>query len=141
MKRRPETGDDEEGIVDADTEPDECGQARSEVGKFDPVGQQVEQREGDAEREQRGDQRETHRNNGSERDQQDDDGNRQADALGPTARSLDFAELNRSTARLDLQSVGVRVCDQSLQLVQDVVGKFGAALIELHRREADRALL
>ena len=99
-----EAGEDEERVVDPDAEPDHRRQHRREVGGVEDVGAERDQAEADAEREQRGDDRQAHRDHRAEGEQQDDDRRQQADREGGVAAFF-FGFLDRLAAELDLEAV------------------------------------
>ena len=74
-----EAGEDEERVVDADAEADHRRQLRRELGRVEDVGAERDQAEPDAEREQRGEDRQAHRHHRAEGQQQDHDRRQQAD--------------------------------------------------------------
>ena len=103
-----EAGEDEQRVVDADAEPDHRRQLRRELGGVEDVGAERDQAEADAEREQRGDDRQPHRHHRAEGDQQDHDRRQQADREGGVAAFFFGADfLDRLAAELDLQAVAV----------------------------------
>ena len=65
-------GDDEQGVVDADAEADHGRGRRRPVGDVDHPPEDLAERHRDPEPEQCGDQRQPHRHDGAEGDQQDD---------------------------------------------------------------------
>ena len=95
-------GHDEQGVVDPHTDPDHRGDLRREIRHADPVGEHKHERDADADAEQRGEDRQAHRQERPERDQQDDHGGDEADGLGP-ARGLELGVLNHVPAELDRQ--------------------------------------
>ena len=101
-----EAGDDEERVVDPDPEPDHDRQERRERGGVEDVGAERHQAEADAEREQRGDDRQPHRDHRAEGEQQDDDRRQQADPLrGAFVFFLGF--FDRLTAELHFEAFAV----------------------------------
>ena len=74
-----EAGEDEERVVDADAEADHRRQLRRELGGVEDVGAERDQAEADAEGEERGEERQAHRHDRAEGEQQDDDRGQQAD--------------------------------------------------------------
>ena len=103
-----EAGEDEERVVDADAEADHRRQLRRELGGVEDVGAEGDQAEADAEREQRGDDRQAHRDQRAEGDQQDDDRGEQADHEGGVAFFFGARFLDRLAAELDLEAVAAR---------------------------------
>ena len=84
----PVAGDDEQGVVDADAEADHGDHRRGEVGHRDDVAGQRHERRGDAEAEQRGADRQAHRQHRTEGQDEDDDG-------GDDAEDLALGQLER----------------------------------------------
>ena len=100
-----EAGEDEERVVDADAEPDHRRQLGREVGGVEDVGAERDQAEADAEREQRRDDRQPHRDHRAEGEQQDHDRGQQPDREGGVAFFFWSDFLDRLAAELDLQAV------------------------------------
>ena len=110
------SGDDEQGVVDADAEADHDAEERREVGDGEDVGQQRDDRHADADAEQSVADGQAHRQHRSEGDDQDDDGERETEHLG--RRRLERRE--DLAAELDLHAVDLRGEDDDL--VADLVG-------------------
>ena len=98
-----EPGDDEQRVVDADTEADHRRGGRRPVRDVDHPAQELAERDRGAEAEHGGDQRQPHRHGGPEREQQDDGGGDQPDAFGAERGGL--GERGDRAADLDLQGV------------------------------------
>ena len=80
-----------------------CG---AKFGRVEDVGAERDQAEADAEREQRGDDRQPHRDDRAEGEQQDDDRGEQADRERGVAVFFFGADfLDRRAAELDLEAV------------------------------------
>ena len=103
-----EAGEDEERVVDADAEPDHQRQLRRELGRVEDVGAERDQAEADAEREQRGEDRQAHRDDRAEGEQQDHDRREQADHERGVAFFFGADFLDRLAAELDLEAVAAR---------------------------------
>ena len=74
-------GDDEQRVVDADTEADHRSDHRRGDGRVDEVGHDADAAEADHQPEQRGDDRDRHRDQRPERDQQHDHRHGETDVL------------------------------------------------------------
>ncbi len=142
-----EAGEDEERVVDADAEADHRRQLRRELGGVEDVGAERDQAEADAEREQRGDERQAHRHDRAEGEQQDDDRSQQADHERGVAFFFGARFLDRLAAELDLEAVAVGrlgLVDQLLGVLffdfvgEDVVldGRVGDLAVVADRRRA-----
>ena len=94
-------GDDEQRVVDADTEADHGDHRRREVRHRDHVADQRHEGEGDADAEQGDADRQPHRQDRSEGDDEDDDGG--DDAVDLALRQLELAE--QVAAVLDLDAL------------------------------------
>ena len=138
-----EPGDDQQGVVDADAEADHRRGVGGPLRNVDEALEHLAERHRDAEAEQRGDERESHRDHGSEGDEQDDGGRDQADALGSRG---DRQGLGRDRAAgLDLQA-GVTGSedgfDQGLGLGGgELVGRLVQGDIGVRRRAVRRDLV
>jgi hypothetical protein len=134
-----EAGDDKEGVIDADAEPDHERELLREVGRVDHVRQRGDQPAGGAEPEERGHDWQSHREEGAEADEQDDDRGGEADR-GRSAERRPLRLLDRRTAELDLHPRRARRLG-SRDHRFDVRGRERvAALVEAHGREADRSV-
>ena len=97
--RRAEAGQHKQRVVDPDADPDQAGDRRGPVGDVDHSRQQRDQAGGgDAEADQGDRQRQPHRDDRAEGDQQHDRGAEEADAL--RARLL-LGGVDRVAAELD----------------------------------------
>ena len=81
VKVLPVSGDDEERVVDAHTQPDHETEELREVRDRDEVRGQEQQDRTDADPGEGDRNRQSHREHGPERDDQDDDGEGQAEHL------------------------------------------------------------
>ena len=81
LQALPVARDDEQRVVDADAEADHRRELRRELGHRQHVGEQADAREGDADAEQRVQDRQAHRQQRAEDDEQDHDGRAEADRL------------------------------------------------------------
>ena len=78
----PVAGDDEQGVVDADAEPDHGPQEGGEVGDVDDVAEDDDQAEPGADAAEGDGDRQAHREHRAEGEDQHDDGEGEADELG-----------------------------------------------------------
>ena len=86
-------GDEEEGVVDADTEADHAAQLGHPAGDLDQVGDERHRADAEGEAEQRERDREARGDDGSERDEQDQGGDDQPDQFaGPGLGLLEREE-------------------------------------------------
>nr|WP_262402029.1 hypothetical protein [Actinomadura sp. CNU-125] len=98
-------GDDEQGVVDADAEPDQRAERGGEVGERERVAEQAHRQDRGAEPGDGGDEREDHREQRPERQEQHDGGRDDADEFGGAgARFADPGE--GRAAELDADAVG-----------------------------------
>ena len=135
-----EAGDDEERVVDPDAEADHRRQDRGEVRGVEDVGAEGDEAEPDAEREQRGEDRQAHRDHRAEGDQQHYDRGEQADHEGAVSFFLAFRFLDRAAAELDLEAAA-RCCLPRLdQPFRFVVFEFVREDVELDGRVRDLAV-
>jgi hypothetical protein len=117
-------GDDQQRVVDADTEADHDPQERGEVGDRQHLAQQGDDRGSEADAEQCDTDGQAHGEDRAEGDDQDDDGERQPDGLG--LRLLELPE--DEPAHLDAETVDLggvaedRVADLAGPGELDVVG-------------------
>ena len=132
-------GDDEERVIDADAEPDHQRQLRREVGHAQHPAAQTDQTDPGAEPEQGRRDRQAHRQQRAEADQQHDDRRPDPDQERVADRRL-LGLLDRLPAQLDAQARGAggrRHVDHPLRRGR---GEDVRALVEGDRREADRAV-
>ena len=99
--------EDEQRVVDADAEADHRGELGGEVGRVDHVREQGDRAEAGAQAEQRGDDRQAHRDQRAEGQQQHDDRRQQPDRRGDAEAGL-LGRLDRLAAELDLQARAAR---------------------------------
>ncbi len=136
-----EAGEDEEGVVDADAETDHEGELRREVGGVEDVGAEGDQADPDAEGEESGDDRQSHRHDRAEGEQEDDDRGEHADPLREAFFFFASDFLDRRAAELDLQPVA----GGGLRGVHDPFGflvvEVGPGNVELDGRVGDLAVV
>ena len=87
VERGPVPGDDEERVVDADTDADHRRDLRHEARRGEDVGHDPDAGERHRDPDERGQDRQAHRDERSERDEQDDDRGDDADDLTRRASS------------------------------------------------------
>ena len=139
LHRRPEPGQDEQRVIDADPDPDQPGHRRGPVGDVDDVGEQDDQApgrdaeadEGDRERQAGGDHR-------AEGDQQHDRGPEEPDPLR-AARLLRLVD--RIPAELDLQPVAAVLLGCGDQLLAVLLVDVPAVGRQRENGRSDRAVL
>ena len=107
VKRLSIPGGDEQGVVDADTDPDHRGHLWRERWNVEDSCEQCDQREADTDAEQRGHDRQTHREQRTECEQQDQDRGDDPDSF---ASGLGLVGEHRA-AELDLEVGRVRGLD------------------------------
>ena len=93
--------DDEQRVVDPDAEADHCDGRGGEVGHVDEAAQTQHDRDTRADAEQRGADRQAHRDHGAEGDQQDDHRREETDGFGDAA---DRVRGEHVAAVVDLQT-------------------------------------
>ena len=128
---------DEQGVVDADPEPDHGAQSGSDRGDVDQCAQQPDDRQSDGEPEQRHTERQDRRVDAAEGDEQNDQSSDDADHLG-RARVALLQHRGKLPAVLDLHPGRLSRqcgCEQS---VDGVTPEVGGGPVELHRRERGR---
>ena len=138
-QRGAEAGQHEQRVVDPDADPDQAGDRGRPVGHVDDVGEQQDQAAGgDAEAEQRDQERQAGRDHRAERDQQHDRGAEEAEPLrgGRLLRAVD-----RVAAELDLEPVAAVGLRRGDQLLAVLLGDVPAVDRQRQRGRADRALL
>ena len=127
----PVPSDDEQRVVDAHADPDHRRELRGEVGCRDGMADELDERDTDADAEERDEDRQAHREQRAERDEQDHDGGEDADEFGGTDPGilLEHAPAQRDLRALDLLRgcVGQRA-DRVERRGRDIAG----ALVELH---------
>ena len=129
------SGDDEQGVVDADAEPDHCRDLRRELGHAVRVGEDAEDAGADAETEQRRADRQAHRQHRAEGQQQDDHGGEDAEDLALGEREAG----EHLAAVLDLQSWWTHdLVAERLDLVGQLDRRALAALGDAELGERDR---
>ncbi len=134
-----EAGQDEQGVVDADADPDQAGDRGRPVGDVDHVGEQHDQAAGgDAEAEEGDQERQAGRDDRAEGDQQHDRGAEEAEALG-AGRLL--RGVDRIAAELDLEAVAAVLLSGGDQLLAALLGDVPARDRQRQRRRADLAVL
>ena len=120
-------GDDEQRVVDADTDADHRHRGGGEVGHVDEVADDEDQRDAGADAEQRGADRQPHREHRPERDQQDDHGGEQPDRLAGAADRVGgehvAAVLDRQPLDVDLVSVGLDLLAGVEEVLRRPVGE------------------
>ncbi len=119
----PVAGDDEERVIDADTDADHLGELRRELGHRHEVADQGDRGEPDTEPEERVHDRQAHREDRAEHDHQDDD--RGEEAERERAGRLALLEVTGELG-LDVRRVGGG--DDVLDLVADGIGKMVSRL-------------
>ena len=135
-----EARDDEEGVVDADAEPDHQRELGGEVDHVDEVAAEPDHAEAGAEAEERRHDRQAHREQRAEAEQQDDHGGQEADS-GREADARLLGLLDRLAAELDLQGGRARGLGRRDHAVDRRLRQLVRALVELDGGEADRARL
>ena len=100
-------GDDEQRVVDADAEADHHAEDQREVGNVDERRQDADAGGADEHAHQRSDDRQAHRDDGAERDEQHDDCDGDADQLAARRVLRDLREL-AGEVRLDAVGAGDR---------------------------------
>jgi hypothetical protein len=98
----PVTGDDEERVVDADTESDEEGQLRRKVRRVQHVREQRDQTHAGTKTEEGHQDRQAHREERTETDEQDDARRRDSDR-GGRAQCRALRLLYRAAAKFHLE--------------------------------------
>ncbi len=136
----PVPGDDEQGVVDADTETDQRGQQGGDLGDGGGVAEQLDGEHPGADTEDRHHERQQHREEGSERREQHDGGRQDADQFGRAGRGL-LGARDGLAAQVHLEPVALgglcRVDDVLDQLQRQRVRLFG----ERHLRVGDAPVL
>ena len=127
-------GDDEQRVVDADAEADHRGQLRREVGHRLHTAEQHRQCDAGAESEQRGSDRQAHRHDRTERDDQDDD--RREDAQRLTGGQLELGE--HLPTELDAQPLDVDAVLEILDVVAERDHVLVVPVADVHLGECDR---
>jgi len=121
-------GDDEQRVVDADTETDHHAEDQGELRHVHEGREHTDRRGADEDADECGDDRQAHRDDGAERDQEHDDGDSDSDEL--TARVL-LCELRHLPGELDadpapagmvghLRRIGVLGVAELVDCVRDV---------------------
>ena len=113
------------------------GRDRSDVGDR---RDHVHDRDADPEAEERGEDRQPHRHDRAEREQQDHDRGEQPDEVGVALRRLVGVVDHRAAVR-QLDAGLRRRRGRLLDLVEDVLGKVLRLGVELHRHHGDLAVL
>jgi hypothetical protein len=138
-ERGAEARQHEQRVVDPDTDPDQARDGRRPVGDVDDVGEQHDQAAGgDAEAEERDQEREAGGHHRAEGDQQHDRGAEEAETFG--ARRL-LRGVDRIAAELDLQTVAAVLLGGGDQLLAVLLGDVPARDGQRQRRRSDRAVL
>ena len=101
------SGDDEERVVDADADADHGGDLGRERGHVEQVGEQLDDRQSDADAGERGDDRQAHGQERTEGDEEDHDRGQDADCLAGGHGLFD----EHRPAELDLHGVVARGLD------------------------------
>ena len=101
--------DDEQGVVDTDTETDHGGQGRGERRDVQEVSDEGDEQQATTESDDRGDDGQARRHNRTEGNEQDDDGNEESDGLA--ARGLLAGKLQQLTLNADGQGVALGTLD------------------------------
>ena len=131
--------DDEQRVVDADAEADHQRQLGGEARHVDHVAGEVDHPDPGAEAEQRGRDREPHRAERSEADQQDHDRGRDPDDRRESERCL-LGLLDRLAAELDVERGRTRRLGGRDHVVDGRLRERVRALVEVHRGEGDRSV-
>ena len=137
---RAVAGDDEERVVDPDAEPDHRREGRGDRGDLDQVPEQADEREAAGEAEDRRRDREAHRDDGPEGEEQDDHRGQDSDRLARAGARL-RDRLAEVAADADLEprvGRGRGRIDDHVRLVQ---GQRRGAVGERHRDVADRLVV
>ncbi len=130
--------DDQQRVVDAHAEADHRGDRTRPFGHVDDVGEQASGGEADTDAEQRRGEREAHRDQRPERDQQDDRSDEQSWPLGADAGGLGVVD--RLAGELDLHTIGTCRGSQVDHLGCDIDRELCAGAVELHSGVAGRAV-
>ncbi len=128
------TTEDEQGVVDTDTETDHGPEARSHRRDLDPGGEKTDHGQADGQARQRRHEREGHGDQRPERDVEDDQRGHDADRLRRPGRSL-LQERGQFTTELHLSArlFGRRCVGD--ELVEDVPSELRSRGVELNGRE------
>jgi hypothetical protein len=134
-----EAGEDEERVVDADPEPDHRRQLGGEVGGVEDVRPERDEAEADPQREERGEDRQPHRDRGAEGEEQDDHRGAQPDQERGVAFGLAHL-LDRLAAEVDLRVGPGHGFGWRHRCFDRLLVQFVALLVELDRRVGDLAV-
>ncbi len=135
-----ESGDDEQGVVDPDPQADHHRQLGGEVRHVQNLGSQGDQPDPGPQSEQGGDDRQPHRHERAEGDQEHDDGGQHPDRGGEPKRRL-LGRLDCLSSQLDLKVAGPRSLAERDHLIDGGRGELVGALIEVDGGESDAAVL
>ena len=131
-QRRAVAGEDQQRVVDADAEPEHARDRSRPVGHVHDRGEQPDQRRGDPEAEQRGDDRQPGGDERPERQDQHERGDQQADRLGGQLALLGGGD--HLAAHLDAQPVSAARA-VSAERDQALAGRVGDAVGLLGQRQ------
>jgi hypothetical protein len=135
----PVARDDEEGIVDPDAQPDHRGQDRRELRHARERRHDHDQSRPRGETDHRRADRQSHRDDGPERDQQDDHRGQQADQLGCTRLGL---RPPRGVLATDLhvEVGGASILEDSLECLERLGAQVDRWFVVGHLCVSDRAV-
>jgi hypothetical protein len=139
VEARSEAGQDEQGVVDPDTQADHDRQRRPEDGYVDEHAEKWNRRQSDTQTDQGGGQGEAHGDHRAEGQQQHDDRSGQADRF-PSTSLRGRRELHRLAAHLDLERVAVRTFGRRQHLLHGAGGDVQRRAGEADAGEGDRAV-
>ena len=129
----PVAGDDEQGVVDADTEPDHGAEEGGEVGDLEDVAEDDDQTQSGADAAEGDGDRQAHRQHGAEGEDQHDDGEGEADELG--LRRFEHGEGGATGVHLETldggRAVGDRLAEGSRLGQADIGGQVDLGVGEL----------
>ena len=139
METRPIAHDDEQGVVDANAEPDHDGHVRRKRRNCDDVTEQGHEHQADADAEDGGHHWKAHGQQRAEGHEQDHDGGQQTDPLGGTHRRLKRPGHDR-TAQLDREPRDLHLLDRIDQGLGRLGRQVARLLVEGDGRVGDGAV-